>query len=275
MHTSEKKGIAVVTGASTGIGALYADRLAQRGHDLILVARNHARLEDTAAGIRQRHPRAVRLIVADLSEPGDLARVAAELRADPDIGMLVNNAGTGATTPLLDANVEAMSIMIAVNVEAPMRLTHAVVPGFVARGNGTVINVASITAVAPNLLNGVYGGSKAFLLAFSQSLHHELHGKGVRVQVVLPGPTATGFWDKAGLPIKHLPRQWVMPGETMVDAALAGLELGELVTIPSLPDMADWNSFEAARLALRANLSHATAAPRYAPVATGIRPAQP
>ena len=109
----------------------------------------------------------------------------------------------------------------------------------------------------------MYGGTKAFVLAFSQSLRHELADKGVRVQVVLPGATATEFWSAAGTPLEHLPREMVMPAEEMVDAALAGLDAGEFATVPALPDVADWDAFEAARLALRPGLSRAVPASRY------------
>ena len=125
------------------------------------------------------------------------------LRTDASITLLVNNAGVGATAPLLDSDVDKMEEMIALNVTALTRLTYAAAPGFVARGGGTIINIASIVAIAPEVLNGVYGGSKAFVLAFSQSLHHELGRKGVRVQAVLPGATATEFWDVAGMPVQQ------------------------------------------------------------------------
>ena len=148
-------------------------------------------------------------------------------------------------------------------VTALTRLTYAAVPGFVARGNGTIINIASIVAIAPELLNGVYGGSKAYVLAFSQSLQHELADKGVRVQAVLPGATATDFWDVAGLPVSHLPQEIVMPVGAMVDAALAGLAQGELVTIPALADLKDWTALENARKALAPQLSSSSPAPRY------------
>jgi len=118
-------------------------------------------------------------------------------------------------------------------------------------------------ALAPELLNGVYGASKAFVLAFSQSLQHELADKGVRIQAVLPGAIATDFWALAGLPVENLPAQIVMSPENLVDAALAGLDQEEFVTIPSLPDAAQWKAFEAARRALGPNLSHAAPAERY------------
>ena len=257
------KGTAVVTGASTGIGALYADRLARRGYDLILVARNRERLEQLARRLTDATGRSIQAVPADLNDPAGLATVEELLRSDQSITLLVNNAGVGATSPLLQSDVAKMDDLIALNIKALTRLTHAAAPGFVRRANGTIINIASIVAIAPELLNGVYGGSKAFVLAFTQSLHHELADKGVRVQAVLPGATATAFWDVAGLPVQHLPAQIVMPAEDMVDAALAGLDQGELITIPSLPEAADWQAFEAARHKLSPNLSRTQPAARY------------
>jgi short-subunit dehydrogenase len=262
--TAQNKGTALITGASTGIGAIYADRLARRGYDLVLVARNGKRLEEVAQKIRSATHRSVEVITADLGNKADLARVEANLRADDRITMLVNNAGVGATTPLSDSDVNKMEEMIELNVVALTRLTYAVVPGFVARGTGAIINIASIVAVAPDMLNGVYGATKAFVLAFSQSLQHELADKGIRVQVVLPGAIATDFWSLAGLPVEHLPPQIVMSGDDLVDSALAGLDLGEFATVPSLPASDDWNAFEQARLALRPNLSRVKPASRYA-----------
>ena len=257
------KGVAVITGASSGIGAVYADRLARRGHDLLLIARRHDRLQQLAAEIAGRTGRKVEVLAADLGAPADLARVERVLRDDPRITVLVNNAGVAAVTPLLDANVDDMSRMIALNVDALMRLTYAVVPAFVRRGLGTIINIASIVAVAPELLNGVYGGSKAFVLAFSQSLRKELADKGVRVQVVLPGATATDLWSIAGRPVEQLPREIVMSVDDLVDAALAGLDQGEFVTLPALRQTEQWEAYEGARQALMPNLSRATPADRY------------
>ena len=257
------KGVAVITGASSGIGAVYADRLARRGHDLLLIARRHDRLQQLAAEIAGRTGRKVEVLAADLGAPPDLARVERVLRDDPRITVLVNNAGVAAVTPLLDANVDDMSRMIALNVDALMRLTYAVVPAFVRRGLGTIINIASIVAVAPELLNGVYGGSKAFVLAFSQSLRKELAEKGVRVQVVLPGATATDLWSNAGRPVEQLPREIVMSVDDLVDAALAGLDQGEFVTLPALRQTEQWEAYEGARQALMPNLSRATPADRY------------
>lgn len=263
MTTFSPNGTAVVTGASSGIGAIHADRLARRGYDLILVARSQARLDEVAQRIAAATGRKVSVIAADLNDRADLGRVEALLRADADITTLVNNAGVGAVGPLLQSNVDAMEEMIALNVTALTRLTYAVAPALVARGGGTIVNIASAVAIAPELLNGVYGGTKAFVLALSLSLHKELAEKNVRVQAVLPGATATNFWDSAGGSIEHLPSQIVMRTEDLVDAALAGFDQGELVTIPSLPNAADWHAYEAARQTLVPNLSLSRPATRY------------
>lgn len=256
------KGTALVTGASSGIGAIYAERLAARGYDLILVARNQDRLAELAKKLANQFHRKIEVIVADLAGDG-LATVEAVLKRDASINLLVNNAGVGAVTPLLSSDVDQMDRMIAINVRAPMRLAYAAIPGFVERGGGAVINIGSIVGVAPEMLNGVYGGAKAFMLAFSLSLHKELAEKKVRIQAVLPGATATDLWERAGMPIAHLPAGIVMKAEDMVDAALAGFDQGELVTLPSLPDVADWDAYEAARQKLMPNLSLRTPAARY------------
>jgi short-subunit dehydrogenase len=263
MSTTKTKGTALITGASAGIGAIYADRLAKRGYDLILVARNSDRLAALAQKLKSETGRSVETITADLNDKADLARIETTLRTNASITLLVNNAGVGAAAPLLGSDIEKMDAMIRLNVSALTRLTYAAVPGFVSRAGGTIINISSIVAVSPETLNGVYGGSKAFVLAFSQSLQHELGSKGIRVQAVLPGATATEFWDTAGLPVHNLPAAIVMSAADMVDAALAGLDQGEVVTIPSLPDKAEWDSFEAARRAMAGKLSSAVPAGRY------------
>ena len=186
------------------------------------------------------------------------------LREDASITLLVNNAGIGTHTPLLQSDVEQMTRMVDLNVTAPMRLAYAVAPAFVARGRGAIINIASIVAIAPELLNGVYGGSKAFVLAFSQSLRHELAAAGVQVQAVLPGATATDFWAIGGRPVENLDPRIVMRAEDLVDAALLGFERGEAVTIPSLHAGEMGRLRRRARLAMAGQLSSNTVAPRYA-----------
>jgi len=171
--TEHTKGFALITGASAGIGAIYADRLAHRGYDLILVARRADRLRAIAGRITAETGRKVEIVIADLSDRADLRRVEDILRNDTRISILVNNAGLGPVTPLLNSNVEAMSDVITVNVDALMRLTYAAAPKFVERGAGSIINMSSGVAIGPEMLNGVYGASKAFVLAFSQSLQHD------------------------------------------------------------------------------------------------------
>lgn len=260
---SRSKGTVLITGASSGIGAVYADRFAGRGHDLILVARNSERLAAVAARIAARHGVEVRTVAADLTDRAGLAEIEAVLKSDAGITHLVNNAGFGSAAPLAAAAVDDMERMVAINVTAPMRLAYAAVPQFTARGRGTIINISSIAAIAPEILNGVYGGTKSFVLALSQSLRKELKDTGVRVQVVLPGATATEFWDVAGLPASNLPKEWVMSATDLVDAALLGLDRGEFATVPSLMDAAEWDAFEAARQTMLPHLSSAVPAARY------------
>jgi len=262
-NNSPSKGTALITGASTGIGAVYADRLAKRGYDLILVARNEARLMSLSSLLASETGRSVKALRADLNNKAELATVESILREDPSITMLVNNAGVASVAPLLNADVEKMEDMIALNVTALTRLTYAVAPAFVARGTGAIINIASIVGIAPERINGVYGASKAYVIALSHSLQHELADKGVRVQAVLPGATATDIWELAGRPYQDLPAGIVMSAEDMVDAALVGLDQGELVTLPSLQDGDEWTRFEAARRAISKQFFHSTPAPRY------------
>ncbi|MGH7001970.1 MAG: SDR family NAD(P)-dependent oxidoreductase, partial [Stellaceae bacterium] len=222
--TTFSKGTALVTGASSGVGAIYADRLARRGYDLILVARNQGRLDDLAKRIRDETGRTVKAVAADLNDKDDCRRIEAVLRTDTSITMLVNNAGVGAVGQLLVSEVDKMDDMIALNVTALTRLTYAVAPGFVARGGGTIINIASAVAIYPEILNGVYGGTKAFVLALSLSLHKELAEKNVHIQAVLPGAMATNFWEAAGSTIEYLPKEMVMRADDMVAAALVALD---------------------------------------------------
>jgi short-subunit dehydrogenase len=262
-NNNNGKGTALITGASSGIGAVYADRLARRGYDLILVARDRQRLDAVAADLAAKTGRKIDVIQADLGVAADLALVEQRLREDRAISMLVNNAGLGATKTLIQSSTAELDALIAINVQALTRLTHAVAPALVARGAGSIINIASMVALSPEVLNGVYSASKSYVMVLTQSLHHELHPKGIQVQAVLPGAIGTPFWDRAGLPVAHLPESIVMTPDDLVDAALAGFDQGELVTIPSLPDVAEWETFNAARLAMGPKLSLTTPAARY------------
>jgi uncharacterized protein len=265
---SNSKGTALITGASRGIGAVYADRLAKRGYDLILVARSEAPLKALSERLTRETGRSVTPLPANLNDKADLAKVEATVRGDPSIRMLVNNAGIASVAPLLNADADKMEDMIALNVTALTRLTYAAAPAFVARGAGTIINIASVVGISPETLNGVYGATKAYVIALSHSLQHELASKGIRIQAVLPAATATEIWEIAGLPWQNLPREIVMSPEDMVDAALVGLDQGELVTLPSLQDGDEWTRFEAARRAISKRFGNSVPAPRYGISAT-------
>src|ERR1700722_17967273 len=249
MSTPSNSGTALITGASTGIGSVYANRLAQRGYDLILVARDQQRLTKLANEIIAKTSRKADILSADLTVKADLKRVEERLRADRSITALVNNAGFGGVAKLIDSDIDEMDNMIQLNVTALTRLTAAAVAGFLERSKGLIINIASVVALRSELLNGVYTGTKAFVVNLTQSLHNEVKDKGIQVQAVLPGATSTEFWDRAKLPVHNLPEEIVMTAQEMVDASLAGLDRGELVTIPSLPEISDWEKFDQARKA--------------------------
>ncbi len=256
-------GMALITGASSGMGAIYADRLARRGYDLILVARGRESLERVANAIANATGRAVTPGRADLGNPEDLRLVESILRTDPSVTMLVNNAGIGSVEPLLKADVDVMERIIEINVVALTRLVYAAAPAFASCKHGTIVNLASALPLAPEKFNDVYGASKAFVLALTQSLQAELSCDGLRFQAVLPGAIATPFWEASGRSLENLPNRAVMLPEDAVDAALADLDLGELVTLPSLPDSDDWNAYDAMRQELIPKLSSNVAASRY------------
>jgi short-subunit dehydrogenase len=262
MNSTSSQGTALLTGGSSGIGAVYADRLAHRGYDLILAGRDVKRLEALAARLRG-VGRKVSTIPGDLSHKADVKAIEQRLLTDTSITLFLNNAGQAAITPLVESDVDKIEQMLEVNVIAFTRLAAASAKAFAQRGRGTIINVSSSVALAPDMLNGAYNGSKAYVLNFTQSMQIELAGKGVQIQAVLPGAVATELWARGGRPVEHLPQEIVMPVEAAVDAALAGLDQGELVTILSLPDIENWETFVAARKALRPNLSRSQPAARY------------
>jgi len=257
------EGSVLITGASAGIGATYAQRFAARGHDLVLVARDVARLEAIAGELAKEHGVQVEVLPADLGNREQLARVEQRLRTDDRIGALVNNAGMGAPERFVGSDVETLDRVVQLNITAVMRLAGAVLPAFKARGRGTLINIASVLALAPELFSGVYSGTKAFVLNFSQSLQQELAGSGVHVQAVLPGATLTEIWARAGKKIEELPAHMLMPVDAMVDAALTGLDRGESITIPPLHDETQWQVLQATRVAMLPNLSTDRPAARY------------
>jgi short-subunit dehydrogenase len=266
---SNNKGTALITGASTGIGAVYADRLAKRGYDLILVARSKDKLDEVGKQIQSSTGRKTETLQADLTVAADVRRIADRLLSDNAITAFVNNAGIASAGKLLDSDADYLDQIVQINVTAFTRLAVAAATSFAKRSSGLIINIGSIVALAPELLNGVYSGSKAYVQNLSTSLKNELADKGVTVQVVLPGATATPLWEKSGVNVHtDFPPEWVMTTEDMVDASLAGLDQGEFVTIPALPNAADFEAYEKARLGLAPNLSRKDPAPRYGVGAT-------
>jgi len=257
---------ALVTGASTGIGAVYADRLAKRGYDLILVARDAARLDALAERLRAETGRTITVQRADLTTAADVTTVAATLTDDARITLLVNNAGMSIHGDLITAPAQDVERLIALNITAPTLLAQAAGKTFVARGAGSIINIASVLALAPEAFDGVYSGTKAYLLNLSQSLSAQYAAKGLYVQAVLPGATRTEIWERSGKDVESFPPEMVMAVDDLVDAALAGFDARETVTIPPLADehLPHWAAMQAERAALGGVLSRREPAARYA-----------
>jgi short-subunit dehydrogenase len=257
------KRTALVTGASSGIGAVYADRLAARGYDLILVARRADRLAALSDKLSTSYGVDVRILAADLTNEAELAKVEDVLANDTSIRLLVNNAGLARLSPLAKTPVSDSMAQIALNITALTRLTHAVLPGFLARNEGEIINVASVLAVHSWEISAVYSGTKAYVLAFSRGVQDELKNTGVRLQVVLPATTATEIWDESGVPLSALNQDSVMSTDNMVDAALVGFDRREHITWPSVGDETLWEKYDVAKAALFAATQTGTPAPRY------------
>jgi len=246
MTSSLSRPLAAITGASSGIGAVYAEQLAARGHDLLLIARRGDRLDALASRLGQAHGVHVQTQVADLSQPADLRRVEEHLATAQALELLVNNAGSAKLAAAAQTTADEAEAMVALNVTALTRLTLAALPGMRARGRGRIVNISSVLALHALPTSAVYSGTKAYVLLFSRGLQQELAGSGVSLQVVLPSATDTEIWDRAGLPAHTLPAGTVMQAGDMVRAALAGLDQGEAVTLPSLHDAARWDTYEAA-----------------------------
>ena len=251
----------LITGASSGIGATYAERFARRGHDLVLVARDKARLEALAIHLRQQYSVAVDVLQADLTQPGDLEVVEARLRDDSSIGILINNAGIAQSGGFLEQTAQSLTTIIALNTVALTRLASAIAPRLVQAGEGAIVNIGSVVGLAPEFGQSVYAATKAFVQLLSQGLSHELSPKGVYIQAVLPAATRTEIWERAGIDINILPE--VMEVGELVDAALIGFDRRELITIPPLHDAARWDALQGARQALLGDLRMAHAAERY------------
>lgn len=265
MSNSSRK-IAVVTGASSGIGAVYADRLAKRGYDLVLVARRGERLQALASSISTAHDVQVETLIADLATEAGQASVSHILASNPAVSVLVNNAGIARLTPLSGSPLEDSLSQISLNITALTRLTHAALPGMKSRNDGLIINIASAMALHTLAVSSVYSGTKAFVQAFSRGLQQELADTAVKVQVVMPAATATEVWDNSGIPLSALAPESVMRTDDMVDAALRALDQGENLTMPSVADAEAIERFESARIALFNTAQTGKVAPRLLPL---------
>jgi uncharacterized protein len=237
-----KRAHALVTGASSGIGAAFAERLAQRGYDLVIVARRRERLEELAQRLQEQYQAGVEVLVADLSQHGDLLRVEKYIDADPDLEMLVNNAGFGGYKSFVELDPGTAEELINLKVLAVTRLTRAALPGMLARGRGSIINVSSRLAFSGPLgssrlpKRATYAGANAYINIFSQLLQNELEGTGVQVQALCPGVVETEFHEHVGADPRRFPAAIVMKPEDLVDASLKGLELGEVICVPAMED---------------------------------------
>lgn len=257
--------VAVITGASSGIGAVYADRFAARGHDLVLVARRADRLQTLAASLAAKHGVQVTPLVADLATAAGQDSVADVLSNNPAVSVLVNNAGIARLAPLAAHSPEDVAAQLALNITALTRLTYAALPAFKQRNAGTIINVASVLGLHTLPITAVYSGTKSFVVAFTRGIEQELAETGVTVQAVLPAATATELWDPSGVPLAALAPETVMAADAMVDAALFGLDQGESLTLPSVADAALIERYETARTTLFASAQTGTVAPRLRP----------
>jgi len=258
-----QRSTALITGASSGIGAVYADRIAARGYDLVLVARREDRLQALAAQLEQRYGVNVATLTADLTEETGIRAVEEVLRSNSRIDTLVNNAGTAQMAPFLAGDVAQHQAINMLNTTALMRLTYALLPRLAQNNRGTLINIASVLSIHARAGSALYSATKAWVLNFTRGLQEEFADSNVRIQAVLPAATATEIWAISGVSVNDLPEGSVMTTDNMVDAALAGLDQGEQITIPPLHDESLWARYEEARLALFDSARTGEPAPRY------------
>ncbi|MFC6338663.1 SDR family NAD(P)-dependent oxidoreductase [Pseudomonas sp. CCM 7891] len=251
----------LITGASTGIGATYAERFAQRGHDLVLVARDKNRLDALAARLSEKHNVVIDVLQADLTQSSDLTTVETRLREDARIGILVNNAGAAQSGSFIEQSTDSVAQLVTLNTTALVRLASAIAPRLAQAGDGAIINIGSVVGLAPEFGMTIYGATKAFVLFLSQGMSLELSPKGVYVQAVLPAATRTEIWERAGIDINTLTD--VMEVGDLVDAALVGFDRREPVTIPPLQDAALWDALQAARQGLLSQIRQSNVAERY------------
>ena len=234
---------ALVTGASSGIGTAFAERLARDGYDLIIVARRREKLETLAQRLQASHQVNVEVLTGDLSKPDSLRIVENRIAKDSALEFLINNAGFGGYMPFIELDPNQAEEQINLHIVALTRLTRAALPGMLARGHGAIVNVSSRLAFSASLgstqlpKRATYVGTKAYINTFSQLLQSELEGTGVQVQALCPGLVETEFHTHVGTDSSRFPAALVMKPEEVVSASLAGLKLGEVICVPALEDL--------------------------------------
>jgi hypothetical protein len=261
--SKQDRGVAVVTGASAGIGKVYADRFAKRGYDLLLVARRKDRLDELSKELQQKYGVEVDPVVADLTNHDDLKKLGTTIASNERISVLVNNAGTAVVGPSAQIPIENLESQLDLNVRSVTYLSQAILPGFIKRNSGTLINIGSVLSFFAYPFSTSYSASKAHVLLYTIGLRDELANTGIRIQAVLPSNTYSEIWEVSGMGVDNLDPETVMATDDLVDAALADLDQGETVTLPSLEDASLWETFDAVRIKMfHASLTK-NAASRY------------
>lgn len=263
MKEKNKMGTAVVTGASSGLGEVFAERLAKRGYDLKLVARRKDKLDVLAEKLESKYGIKVTNLVADLGLDTDLEKVAEELRNDKSITLLINNAGTSTLTSVTKTSVMKQKEMVNVNITALMLLSNAILPQFLEKNEGTLINIASVLGFYSLPISAVYSGTKGFVIQYTKGLQEEVKGTNIHIQLVNPATTATELWEVGGVPLSALEQSTIMTSENCVDAILSGLDKGELITHPSVNDQNLIDVYEEARIKLLQGSQSGQPAERY------------
>jgi uncharacterized protein len=261
--SNSNQGVAVITGASAGIGKVYADRFAQRGYDLLLVARRKDRLDALAGELSQKYGVTVDTLVADLTNHEDLQKVGSALASNERITVLVNNAGTAVVGPSAEIPIDRVEFQLDLNARSVTYLSQAVLPGFIKRDSGTLINLGSVLSFFAYPFSTSYSASKAHVMLYTIGLRDELANTKIRVQAVLPSNTHSEIWEVSGMGVENLDPETVMSTDDLVDAALAGLDQGETVTLPSLEDASLWETFDAVRIKMFHAAQTKKAASRY------------
>ncbi|MBD3321234.1 MAG: SDR family NAD(P)-dependent oxidoreductase [Chitinivibrionales bacterium] len=226
--------IAVVTGASSGIGKAFAEKFARNGYDLLITGRRKKRLESLAEELTVKHAASVELLLAEFSSPDDLAALEKRITELDRLHTLVNNAGFGVTGNFADVPAETHEKMTYVHTVAPARLTHAALPGMIKQKKGAIINVSSVAAFTPSSSCATYNATKAFLNSFTEGLYLEVKNRGIKVQALCPGWTKTEFHTRRGIPLTSLPARLLMTPEEVVEKSLRALENGKVIYVPGL-----------------------------------------